>query len=168
VLVCLTAATAAVAPAYAEQPAAGAAVAPAHAEQPAAAAPVAAIIAAFNRGDAAAAKAMLVAEPMIVDADVSPFAWIGATAFDDWLGALTKREAATGKTGGKVALGPVKVTMVEGDHAYLVYPVSYSFAQKGQPMRETGTFTPVTVKQGTAWAIRSWTWTSPAATPVRK
>ena len=130
-------------------------------------APIRAMLAAFNRGDVAAAKATHIAAPMILDEPTAPFTWSGPTAFDDWVAALGRSEAAAGKTGGTVALGAVTRESVEGDRAYVVLPSTYSFQQRGHAMRETGTMTFALVRQPAGWKIAAWAWTSPVAVPVR-
>lgn len=131
-------------------------------------APIRTMIAAFNKGDVPLAKSTHVAAPMIMDEPTAPFAWSGGTAFDDWLAALGKSEAESGKTGGKVALGRVIRETVIGGHAYVIFPSTYTFQQKGRTMRETGTMTFALVKQGADWKIQAWTWTSPVAVPITK
>jgi len=135
---------------------------------PAVEAPIRTMVEAFNTGDVARAKSVHVAAPMILDEPTAPFAWGGATAFDEWLAALGRSEAASGKTGGKVALGAATRTSVMGDHAYVVVPSTYSFQQGGRAMRETGTMTFALVRQGADWKIQAWTWTSPEAVPVAR
>lgn len=131
-------------------------------------APIRTMVAAFNGGDVALAKSVHVAAPMILDEPIAPFTWSGATAFDDWLAALAKSEAASGKTGGKVALGAVTRASVMSDHAYVVAPSTYTFQQAGRAMRETGTMTFALVKQGPDWKIQAWTWSSPEAVRVSR
>jgi hypothetical protein len=105
---------------------------------------------------------------VIVDEPTAPFVWSGPSAFDDWVSALGKSEAKAGKTGGKVALGPVTRASVMGKYAYVVVPSTYTFQQAGRTMRETGTMTFVLVKQAPNWKIQAWTWTSPEARRVKK
>lgn len=141
---------------------------PAYAADTAIEAPIRAMVVAFNAGDVAAAKATHVAAPMILDEPTAPFAWSGPTAFDDWIAALGKSEADAGKTGGRVALGPVTRESVMGDRAYVLVPSTYTFRQKGRTLRETGTMTFALVRQAADWKIQAWTWSSPEAVPVRK
>jgi len=131
-------------------------------------APIRTMVLAFNRGDIALAKSTHVDAPMIVDEPTAPFAWSGPSAFDDWVSALGKSEAKAGKTGGKVALGPITRESVIGNNAYVVVPSTYTFQQAGRKMRETGTMTFALVKQSADWKIQAWTWTSPEARPVEK
>lgn len=130
---------------------------------PAVEAPIRAMEAGFNTGDIAKAKAAHVAAPTILDEPTAPYVWSGATAFDDWVAALGRSEAAAGKTGGKVALGAPIRESVEGDRAYVITPSTYTFQQHGHTMRETGTITFALVRQTAGWKIAAWTWTSPEA-----
>lgn len=138
----------------------------ASAASPAVEAPIRTMIDAFNQADVARAKTTHVAAPMILDEPTAPFAWSGPTAFDDWLAALSKSEAASGKTGGKVAIGAATRETVVGDHAYVIVPSTYTFQQQGRTLRETGTMTFALVKQNADWKIQAWTWTSPEGVPV--
>lgn len=140
---------------------------PADAADSAVEAPIRTMAEAFNKGDVTLAKSTHVAAPMILDEPTAPFAWFGPTAFDDWIAALGKSEAEAGKTGGKVALGPVTRESVMGRHAYVVIPSTYTFHQARRTMRETGTMTFALVKQRADWKIQAWTWTSPEAVPVK-
>ena len=117
-------------------------------------APIRMMVAAFNKGDVALAKTTHVAAPMILDEPIAPYVWSGPTGFDDWIATLGKSEAAEGKSGGVVAIGPVTRETVTGDHAYVIFPSTYTFQQKGKTMRETGSMTFALVKQGTDWKIR--------------
>lgn len=141
---------------------------PAPAADRAVEAPIRTMVEAFNKGDVALARSVHVAAPMILDEPTAPFAWSGTNAFDEWLAALARSEAAGGRTGGKVALGTVTRASVSGDHAYVVVPSTYRFRQAGRAMRETGTMTFALVKQGPEWKIRAWTWTSPEAVAVAR
>ena len=134
---------------------------------PAVEAPIRAMMAAFNAGDVAAAKATHIAAPTILDEPTAPYTWSGPIAFDDWIAALGRSEAAAGKTDGKVALGPLTRESVMGDRAYVVVPSTYTFQQHGHTMRETGTMTFALAKEAAGWKIAAWTWTSPEAVRVR-
>ncbi len=129
-------------------------------------APIYGLMAAFNKGDIAAAKAVHVAAPTIVD-NVAPFYWSGPAGFDTWLGDLGKSEAAAGKSGGVVWFGDPVDESVAGDHAYVVTPCSYTFKQNGKTMREAGFIAFVLVKTAGGWKIASWSWSSPTATEVK-
>jgi ketosteroid isomerase-like protein len=122
--------------------------------------------AAFNKGDVAAARALHVASPVIVD-EVAPHLWTGPKAFDTWLADLGKAEAAEGKTAGQVGVSTPIREVVSGDRAYVIAPATYTFKQKGMTMRETSQVTFVLAKQASGWKIASWTWTGTEAEAVK-
>lgn len=130
-------------------------------------APIQAMEAAFNKGDIAAAKATHVAAPSILDEVAAPFIWSGPTAFDDWIATLGRTEEIRGRSGGQVTIGAPTRETIDGDSAYVIVPSRYAFLQKGVKMEEIGTMTFALTKVGTAWKIQAWSWSSPAATPVK-
>jgi hypothetical protein len=123
--------------------------------------------AAFNKGDIAAAKALHVAAPVIIDEPAPPYMWTGPKAFDSWVADLTKSEAAEGKTEGQVAIGAPTREVVSSARAYVIVPSTYSFKQKGVVMREVAQMTFVLAKEKSGWKIAAWTWTGPDAKPLR-
>ena len=135
----------------------------AHAGDAAVEAPVRQFAATINKGDVVGAKATHVASPVIID-EVAPYLWSGPTAFDAWLKALGAAESAEGKTDAVVALGTPIREIVSADHAYVVWPATYSFIQKKRPMRETAEWSFTLEKSGGRWKIGSWTWSTPEAT----
>jgi hypothetical protein len=120
---------------------------------------------AFAKLDMKAIKALHVAAPSIND-EFAPFHWGGANAFDSWLAALGKSEAAQGISGGQMAIGAPSREVVSGTSAYVTAPATYTFKQKGMTMRETAQFTFVLNKEASGWKVASWTWTSPEPQPV--
>ncbi|MEP6786768.1 MAG: nuclear transport factor 2 family protein [Sphingomonadales bacterium] len=138
----------------------------ANARDAAISAPIKAMMAAFNKGDMATAKAMHTATPTIVD-NVAPFSWSGADAFDAFVSDLGKAEAAAGKSDGAVVFGDPVDEVVSGDRAYVVTPSSYTYKQNGKTMRETGMTAFVLVKVAGAWKVDRWSWASPTAVVVK-
>jgi len=132
---------------------------------PAVEAPIHKMMDGFNAGDIAAVKATHIASPTIVD-NVAPFRWSGPAAFDTWVADLGKAEAAQGKTDGAVSFGEPVDEVVDGDRAYVVTPSTYTYKQNGQTVREAGMVAFVLVKQDAEWKVESWSWASPAGTPV--
>ena len=120
---------------------------------------------AFNKGDVATARALHVAAPVIVD-EPAPHLWTGPKAFDSWLAALGKEEAAQGKTEGTVAVAAPTREIVSGARAYVIAPSTYTFKQKGKTIRETAQMTFVLAKEASGWKIAAWTWTGPEGVPV--
>lgn len=139
---------------------------PAHAATPALAAPIQKMADAFNKGDLAAAKAVHVTSPTIVD-NVAPFIWSGPKAFDTWIADLGKAEAAAGKTDGVVTFGNAVDEVVDGARAYVVTPSSYVYKQNGRAMQEKGMVAFTLVKAKTGWKVESWSWASPSAVPAK-
>ena len=127
---------------------------------------IAAFGTAFNKGDIPAAKATMAPSVMITD-EVAPYVWSGSGSLDAWLGDLARSEAADGKTGAVVAIDPPTREIVSGDHAYVIVPSTYTFKQKGTPMRETAQMTFALVRGSAGWKIAAWTWTGPDPVPLR-
>lgn len=121
---------------------------------------------AFGKLDMKAIKALHVAAPAIND-EFAPFHWNGANAFDAWLAALGKSEAAQGISGGQMAIAAPLREVVSGDRAYVVAPATYTFKQKGMTLRETAQFTFILNKEASGWKVASWTWTGPEPKPVK-
>jgi hypothetical protein len=139
---------------------------PALAQDMGALAPIKAMIAAFNKGDVAGARATHIASPSITDEPTAPYTWTGPKAFDTWIAALGKSEAAAGKSDGQVWIGTPTRVSTERGHGYVIVPSTYTFKQKGRTMRETGTMTFAVVQVGKGWKIAAWTWSSPEAVVV--
>jgi len=137
-----------------------------HAAAAAAADPAAtfrAFIDAFNKGDAKGAAATHMADVAIID-EPAPHLWRGPGAFQAWADALAQGDKAGGlsdqsmrllKTGGR--------TEIDGDTAYVVLQAVYTFKAKGKAMVEPGQFTAALQKDGGAWKISAWAWTSQRA-----
>lgn len=136
------------------------------AQDAAVSAPIAQFVQSFNKGDIAAARATHLADAVIVD-EVPPYIWRGQGAFDAWLADLGKDSAAQGLSDQSVELGTPTRTLVTGDSAYVIVPVTYRFKQKGTPMSVAAQMSFALRQTGAGWKIASWTWTGPNATPVR-
>jgi ketosteroid isomerase-like protein len=121
--------------------------------------------AAFNKGDVAAAKALHVTTPSIID-EVAPHFWSGPKAFDSWTADLGKSEAAEGKTDGQVAISAPTREVVSGDSAYVIVPSTYTYKQKGARLREVAQMTFVLNKTASGWKIAAWAWTGKKGVPV--
>jgi ketosteroid isomerase-like protein len=131
------------------------------------AATVTAFITAFNKGDAKAAAATHVADPVIVD-EPAPHLWRGAGAFQAWAADLGKESQAKGRSEEGVTLGAVKRQEVDGDMAYLIMAADYHFLEKGRPFHEPSQMTFALKKTADGWKIAAWTWTGPRQQPVAK
>ncbi len=131
----------------------------------AARAPIDAFVAAFAKGDMAAAKATHVASPTIID-EMPPHLWSGKDAFDTWLADLGKDSKAAGRSDEKLAVGRTIRAEVGSDAAYVITQAQFSFTQGGKAMVEPSRMTFVLKKQAGGWKIASWTWTAPRAHPA--
>ncbi len=121
-------------------------------------APVRAFIAAFDKGDVAAARATHDSGDVTIMDEVPPHIWRGAHAFDEWLASLTAFDKAHGRAGGNVALSTPRVVTVEGNRGYVVAPAVYTFTANGRPMREPATMTFAVHRGAAGWKIAGWSW----------
>lgn len=121
---------------------------------------------AFNKGDIPGAQATHAADAAIID-EVPPHQWHGPGAFTAWLGDLAKNSAATGQTDEHVAMGPVVREQVDGDNAYVVMKVVFTYKLKGVPTTEDALFTAALGKQGDAWKITGWAWAGEVPKPAK-
>ena len=120
----------------------------------------------FNKGDIPGAQATHAADAAIID-EVPPHQWHGPGAFTAWLGDLGKDSAAAGQTDEHVALGPVVREQVDGDTAYVVMKVVFTYKLKGVPTTENALFTAALGKQGDAWKITGWAWAGEVPQPAK-
>jgi ketosteroid isomerase-like protein len=114
-------------------------------------------ISAFNRGDMKAWAAMCDSPAVVID-DFPPHLWQGATACMDWARAFTAMTKQQGIKPGALTLGSAWHSAVSGNRAYLVYPVTFNYHQKGKAMSEAGVFTFVMNKTANGWRIGASSW----------
>jgi ketosteroid isomerase-like protein len=141
--------------------------APAHAQTADAElmAPIQKFVDSFNKGDttSAAATHAAGADLTIVD-ELAPYIWQGAKAFQAWGAALEADAKKQGITEPMVTLSPATRTEHQGDQAYVIVPVVYTFKRSGAAMREAAQMTFVLKKSASGWLIHAWTWTGPRPT----
>jgi ketosteroid isomerase-like protein len=112
----------------------------------------------FNKGDAKTALAACASPASIID-DISPHEWHGPTACVDWSNAYDADAKKNGITDGIVTLGTPWHVDVDGNRAYVVTPVTYTYKQHGKPMTESGSVLTVALKKIAAgWRITGWAW----------
>jgi hypothetical protein len=111
----------------------------------------------FNKGDVAAAEATHVAEPTIID-EVAPHHWQGAGAFKAWADDLKKVSDAAGQTDGKVTITGTDRTVVDGDNAYVVDRVVYTYKEHKKKMEEPAHMAVSLHQDAGAWKITGWAW----------
>ena len=118
---------------------------------------IARAVAAFNNGDMTTWAAACASPASIID-DFPPHEWQGATACTDWASAYSAMVKKAGIANGIVTLGTPGHLAVTGNRAYAVYPATYSFKQKGKPVKEAGIFTFALKKAATGWLFTGWAW----------
>ena len=122
-------------------------------------------IAAFDRGDAAAAAATHAADVSIVD-EVAPHIWQGPGAFQKWADDLTADAKANGQSGNKVTLGELVRSQVDGDTGYVTFEALYSYDQKGGAMAESARMVFALKKTAGDWKIAGWAWAGSPPKPL--
>lgn len=123
-------------------------------------------VAAFNKGDVAAARETMAEDIHITD-EVAPFFWGGHDAFARWSADYDKDAAARGITGGNVEVGSPTREILAGDRAYVVAPATYRFSRQGVAMIESAQMTFALHREASGWKIVSWTWTGPDPVPAK-
>jgi hypothetical protein len=112
----------------------------------------------FNKGDMNAATAACSSPASIVD-EFPPYAWQGANACADWAHDFEAGAQQLGMSAGHVAMGKPLHVEVTGDRGYAIFPVRFSYKQKGKLVTEPpGKLTVALQKSSGAWKITSWTW----------
>ena len=115
-------------------------------------------VAAFNKGDSAAAVAECAAQTSIID-EFAPYEWHGDGACGAWLSAWGADAQQKGITNAIVTLGKPSHIDVTGDRAYIVSPANYVWKQKGKPMKETGSILAISLQKGASgWKMTGWSW----------
>ncbi len=117
-------------------------------------------LAAFSAGDKAAAAALCTPDAVIVD-DFPPYVWKGPNACATWWDALGAYNASQG-IGAPETIGTAGApwrSVVTGEQAYVVVPMSYHYTQHGKPVLEDGsTWTLAMTKTPSGWLITGWAW----------
>ena len=124
-----------------------------------------AFIAAFNSGDAAAAKATHEAAPTIID-EPPPYLWSGREAFDHWVADQHSEAVARGRSSEKVSIGKTRRAEISTTNAYVIVPATYSYTEKGVAMAEPSQMTFTLRKAPSGWRISAWSWTGPRGRPA--
>lgn len=121
-------------------------------------APVKQFVEGFNAGDVESALAACAPVAHIID-EFPPFQWSGEGACATWADDYAADVEKKGVTDAFVTLHAPKHVLVEGDHAYIVAPVEYSYMVGDQKeIQQDSTLTLALEKQGGAWKITQWAW----------
>ena len=121
----------------------------------------------FNNGDVKGWISAQEDNSLIVD-EFAPHVWSGAGSPQRWLDAYARDSKVNGVTGGRVDYGKPLQATSDGKMAYVVLPTTYRFVQKGMKMAEPGSMTFVMKRDGQAWKIASWTYSSGGAPAPEK
>jgi ketosteroid isomerase-like protein len=113
----------------------------------------------YNNGDLKMMNSVCAEQTSIVD-DFPPHEWHGADACVTWFKDYGIDAKKNGITDPQVTLGKPSHVDVSGDRAYVVVPATYTFKQKGAPMKEVGASLTIALrKDKSGWRITGWTWT---------
>ncbi len=119
---------------------------------------VAAFISAINAGDAkAVAAAGAPASQAVID-DFGPHYWNGPNALYNWFVGFTNDNKAKGLTDATAAVSEPTAFQIDGNRAWVTYPMTFNFKVKGTPGHENGTFTVALEKVHAGWRILGWAW----------
>lgn len=127
-------------------------------EQSAVMATVAQFVDGYNKLDFKSASAVCASPAAIVD-EFPPHVWMGANGCEDWAKAYVANAKATHVTDGTVSMGKPWQLQIDGDRAYVVLPVKFTWKQDGKPaMEPSSVWTLVLGKMSAGWRIMAWTW----------
>jgi ketosteroid isomerase-like protein len=111
----------------------------------------------FNKGNVANAIAACADQTVLID-DFPPHQWNGAGACARWAGDFDAYAKKTGMTDAVVTLGAAR-PRISGNVAYVVFPTSFAWKEKGKSMKEDGvTYTFVLQKGPKGWKITAASW----------
>jgi len=114
---------------------------------------------AFNKGDTKTAAAACADQTAIID-EFPPHEWHGSGACSTWMNDYDSDAKKNGITDGNVTLAKPRHVDVNGDRAYVVVPASYTYKQKGKPVKESASMLTVALQKSSAdWKITGWSWT---------
>ena len=112
----------------------------------------------FNKGDVKSALATCAEQNSIID-EFAPYEWHGAGACAKWAGDYDADAKKNAITDAVVGMGKPKHVDVDGDHAYVVAPVTYAFKMKGKAVREAHSLMTLSLQKVAAgWRITGWAW----------
>ena len=103
------------------------------------------------------AVAMCDTEASILD-EFPPHEWHGPTACADWWKAEQAYNEQSGITDEDAPLGTPQTIDVNGDRAYFVAPMTYTYKKHGKPANESATFTVSLHRTSGGWKITGWSY----------
>jgi len=111
-------------------------------------------IADFNKGDMKTFVAACAPHASVID-DFAPYAWPTCA---DWINGYEALGKSIQATGGTLAIGKASHAEVTRDHAYMVFPATFSDTEKGKPVVEKGTWTMTLQKTSAGWVFTGSAW----------
>ena len=106
-------------------------------------------IADFNTGDFDSFVSACAPRTAVVDG-FPPYAWLTCA---DWIGDYQANNAALQATHGTLEIGEPIYEEFNGNHAYLIYPATFSDTQQGKPVVYNGTWTITLETNGDGWSV---------------
>jgi ketosteroid isomerase-like protein len=115
-----------------------------------------AVFKAWNEGDIARVTALEASEASVID-EFAPFRW---DSFKDWGAAYGDYNTQNGVAHAKTTLVKFSHVNIEGDRAYVVVTVAYTYTEGGKARKKNGTEAIALEKQTGGWRIASFAWMS--------
>jgi ketosteroid isomerase-like protein len=103
----------------------------------------------FNSGDFESFISACAPQTAIVDG-FPPYAWQTCA---EWISDYQANNAALQATHGTLEVGEPIYEEINGNHAYLIYPATFSDTQQGQPVVYRGTWTITLESKANGWSI---------------
>lgn len=103
----------------------------------------------INKGDFRSVVAACAPRTSIVDG-FPPYAWQTCA---DWMKGYESNNKAIQATLGSLSIGKPVYTEVRGNHAYLIYPVTFADTQKGKQVSYKGSMTVTLQKTPSGWVF---------------
>lgn len=103
----------------------------------------------FNAGDFESFISACAPQTAVVDG-FPPYAWLTCA---DWIGDYQANNEALQATHGSLEIDKSIYEEFNGDHAYLIYPATFSDTQQGKPVIYKGTWTITLEAQGNGWTV---------------
>jgi hypothetical protein len=103
------------------------------------------------------AEAHVSGDVTIIDS-VAPFLWSGPNAVADWMSSMTRHVEERGIRDGCVVYDAPIAKLTDGDQAYAVVPVVWSYSENGIPKRDTANVAFALRRTSAGWRIAGWSW----------
>jgi len=120
------------------------------------------LVSATSSDNAARVSSYFAPDATVVD-EIPPYIWTGSAAGARWWNAVGAASAQQHYTNMRVTLGPIKFWSVTGNSAWVVAPLTISFAKNGRVTRETGLWV-LTLVRRVSWLVSSASWATSSRT----